>query len=66
MTCLESWGSENMTKEEYEYIISSLRAKIKKGCLNNRDGGYNTGITTAMSKIKEVYERSTRYEEGAE
>jgi len=55
-----------MTKEEYEYIISSLRAKIKKGCLNNRDGGYNTGITTAMSKIKEVYERSTRYEEGAE
>jgi hypothetical protein len=50
-----------MTKEEYEYIQDTLRCKIKKGHTNNRDSGYNEGILSAMSKIKEVYQQSTLY-----
>lgn len=49
-----------MTKEEYEYIQARLRRKLSAGpggLSGNRKEGYERGLNTAMSIIKEIYEK---------
>ena len=42
-----------MTLQEYEEIKNSLLKKRKKGNITNKEQGYNEGIETAVSKIRE-------------
>lgn len=46
-----------MTLEEYEKLKTSLLSKRKKGNITNKESGYNEGLETAVSKIREVYKR---------
>lgn len=49
-----------MTLQEYEEIKNSLFKKRKKGNITNKEQGYNEGIETAVSKVREVYKRQFR------
>lgn len=49
-----------MTLQEYEEIKNSLLKKREKGNITNKEQGYNEGIETAVSKIREVYKRQFR------
>lgn len=45
-----------MTEKEYLKIKKDLMKKIHKGsCITNREDGYNDGILTAISKVREIY-----------
>lgn len=49
-----------MTLQEYEEIKNSLLKKRKRGNIINKEHGYNEGIETAVSKVREVYKRQFR------
>ena len=56
-----------MTQREYEYIQSRLRRKLSDGLPyglgGNRKEGYERGINSAMSIIKEIYEKGEKHHE---
>ena len=53
-----------MTKEEYEELKDILLGKRFSircgGKVTNYEAGYDDGILTAVSKIREVYQRKNR------
>ncbi len=52
-----------MNVKEYTEIMSSLRKKLKKGQLSNRQSGYRDGITSAMSVVRSAYKRDNKEEQ---
>ena len=58
-----------MTRQEYENIQAKLRRKLDPtngqpcGLSGNRKEGYELGINSAMSIIKEIYEKGDKNNE---
>lgn len=55
-----------MTEKEYAELMSFFKYKLKNhpetGLSGNRAEGYEKGIQSAMSKVREVYRRNSNEE----